>query len=72
MCLFMDNITSFKSMVFRAIKAQFLTPYDFAQTFCLDYSNVCKWYRDFRKMPMSLAFDMCDYLGLSVVVFRSV
>lgn len=63
MCLFMDNITLFKSMVFRAIKAQFLTPYDFAQMFCLDYSNVCKWYRDFKKNAYVTCFRYVRLFG---------
>lgn len=58
-------------MVHRAIRGQFSTAYDFASTYKCDYHNVCKWFNDYSKLPIKVAFEMSDKLGLSVVVFRS-
>lgn len=44
--------------------------YDVAKITKTNYSNVCKWFRDYTKMPIAKAFKIIDYTGATLVVFR--
>lgn len=45
--------------------------YDVSQLFGFDYSYVKKWYRDYKSLPLKIAFDILDYAQAELVVFRS-
>lgn len=45
--------------------------YDVSQLFGYDYSNVKKWYRNPLTIPIKIAFDIIDYAGAELVVFRN-
>lgn len=66
----MNSSRDLKFFVMREIKENFKTPYDFAQTFKVDYQNVCKWYRNYENLPIKYAFEFADYLNMKLVVFR--
>lgn len=66
----MDAKDNLKRFVHREITEQFKTAYDFAQTFKCDYQNTCKWFKDYRKMPVKIALEYADYLNMRLVVFR--
>lgn len=41
-----------------------------ASTFCVDYKNMCAYVSGRKLMPLRLVFEILDYLGCNVVVFR--
>lgn len=45
--------------------------YEASQTFHLDYKNMCAYLAGRKEMPLGLVFEIFDYLGCNVVVFRS-
>lgn len=49
----------------------FGTAYDVAHLFGYDYSNVKRWFRDPESIPVKIAFDIIDYAGAELVVFRN-
>lgn len=44
---------------------------ELATAFSVDYKNMCAYMTGRKLLPLKLAFDILDYLGCNVVVFRS-
>lgn len=44
--------------------------YEAAVTFDINYSNMCAYLRGSKQMPLDLAFEILDYLGAKLVIFR--
>lgn len=38
--------------------------------FGVEYSNMCAYLRGSKQMPLNLAFQILDYLGAKLVIFR--
>lgn len=68
----MNNKDLFKKFVHREIVENFKTAYDFCQVFKYDYQNTCKWFKDYKSLPIKTAFELADYLGMRCVVFREI
>lgn len=47
------------------------TPRECAKQFNVDYRNMCAYLAGRKMIPLSLCFDILDYLGCNIVVFRS-
>lgn len=59
----------FRSKVISLIKENF-SPFEFATLFKLDKANVCAYLRGGKKIPLSLCFEVLDYLGVKLALFR--
>lgn len=42
-----------------------------AKQFGIDYKNMCSYLAGRKPMPMKYVFEILDYLGCNIVVFRS-
>lgn len=42
-----------------------------AMIFSVDYRNLCAYVKGRKEMPLTLCFDIFNYLDAKVVVFRS-
>lgn len=60
----------FRFKVISLIKENF-SPFEFAVLFDLDKSNACAYLRGSKKIPLSLCFDVLEYLQVKLVLFRS-
>lgn len=47
------------------------TPSEAAKQFNVDYRNMCAYLAGRKTIPISLCFDILDYLGCNIVVFRT-
>lgn len=43
-----------------------------SQTFGVDYKNMCAYVSGRKEMPLRLVFEILDYLGCNVFVFRGI
>lgn len=60
----------FQFYVARIAKENF-TAYEFSKIFNVDYQNTCKFYRDYKKLPTKIAWEIIEYMNAKVVVFRA-
>lgn len=44
--------------------------FEASRIFSVDYKNMCAYLSGRKSMPLRLAFEIFDYLGCNVVVFR--
>lgn len=54
----------------RALVHENWSAYECAQQFSIDYKNMCAYLSGRKDMPLGLVFEILDYLGCNVVVFR--
>ena len=47
------------------------TVFECAKQFAVDYKNMCAYIAGRKPMPLKLCFEILDYLGCNIVVFRS-
>ena len=45
---------------------------DCAKIFDVDYRNMCAYIRGSKDIPLNLCFEILDYLGAKVVIFKGI
>lgn len=56
----------------RSLILENFTPAECAKTFDVDYRNMCAYIRGSKEIPLSLCFDIIEYLGAKVVIFKGI
>lgn len=68
--MFFNMETKFRNKVISLIKENF-SPFEFAVLFGIDKSNACAYLRGGKKIPLSLCFEVLEYLQVKLALFRS-
>lgn len=56
----------------RSLLLESFSPAEAARIFDVDYRNMCAYLRGSKDIPLNLCFEVLDYLGAKVVIFRGV
>lgn len=54
----------------RSMILEHFTPAECAKTFDVEYRNMCAYIRGSKEIPLNLCFDILDYIGAKVVIFK--
>lgn len=66
---FVPSYKSLQKAARKALKDNF-SAYEAAKMFGRDYHNVCAYYRGSKEIPLSMMFEILDYVGIQVVCFK--
>lgn len=54
----------------RSLIMENFTPAEASRVFDIEYRNMCAYIRGSRDIPLNLCFDILEYLGAKVVIFK--
>lgn len=67
-----NKTTSYIRVKTRSLILENFTPAECAKIFDVEYRNMCAYIRGSKDIPLSLCFDIIEYLGAKVVIFKGV
>lgn len=56
----------------RSLILENLTPAECSKIFDVEYRNMCAYIRGSKEIPLTLCFDILEYLGAKVVIFKGI
>ena len=65
-----NRTTTYIRVKTRSLILENFSPAECASIFDVDYRNMCAYIRGSKDIPLQLCFDIIEYLGAKVVIFK--
>lgn len=66
------KFTTYIRVKTRSLILENFTPAECAKIFDIEYRNMCAYIRGSKDIPLTLCFEILDYLGAKVVIFKGI
>lgn len=66
------KFTTYIRVKTRSLIFENFTPAECAKIFDIEYRNMCAYIRGSKDIPLTLCFEILDYLGAKVVIFKGI
>lgn len=67
-----NKITTYIRVKTRSLILENFTPAECAKIFDVEYRNMCAYIRGSKEIPLNLCFEIIEYLGAKVVIFKGI